>query len=400
MQVADRASLEFSVNWEGRSALHRDRYFAGKVDPACDIFPGDMGRHVAVLNEGECYKQGFEAGVLVPPFESSKIIEFKASQFARLHEGKTIVPRLGRFYPKGFAWSALKCYSENLDPFRLIEIDNGALTADTNHPLASYPLTLEAIYLKKLGTVQDYGGSCNDISEMIMNGGPGMQMPYPGIATDFYFEYPFRRKNEDEDTLFYRTPRFVNHLDRKAVDQVKSIYSRLLRSDSKILDLMSSWISYLPDTLENYESIGLGLNGEELKANRQLSGFVLQDLNRSHELPFEDNEFDSVVCTASIEYLIKPIQVIGEVARITRPGGLFISTFSDRWFPGKEIQPWSDMHPFERQGLVLDYYLKTDAFEDLHTESIRGLPRPLDDIHIQETVISDPIFAVWGKVKA
>ncbi len=399
MQGADQASIEFSVNWQGRCAVHRDRYFAGKVDPVCDIFPGDMGRHVAALNEGECYKEDFEAGALVPPFEPRKIIEFKDSQFVRRHEGKTVVPRLGRFYPKGFAWSVLKSYSENLDPFRLIKIDNGVLTADTNHPLANYPLILEARYLEKLGSVQDYGGFCNDISEMVTNRGPGMQMPYPGIATDFYSEYPFRRKNEDDDASFYGTPRLVNHLDHKAIDQVKSIYTKLLPDGSKILDLMSSWISYLPDTLEDYESIGLGLNEEELKANRQLSGFVLHDLNRSSELPFENNEFDAVICTASIEYLVRPIQVITEVARVTKPGGVFISTFSDRWFPGKEILPWPDMHPFERLGLLLDYYLKTDMFENLYTESIRGLPRPPDDRHIKETVSSDPIFAVWGNVK-
>jgi SAM-dependent methyltransferase len=254
--------------------------------------------------------------------------------------------------------------------------------------------------LEKLGPVQDYAGSCNDISEMVTNRGPGMQMPYPGIATDFYYEYPFPRKNEDDDALFYGTPRLVNHLDHKAIDQVKSIYTRLLQEGSKILDLMSSWVSYLPGTLGDYESIGLGLNEEELKANRQLSGFVLHDLNRRPELPFEENDFDAVICTASIEYLVRPIQVITEVARVTKPGGVFISTFSDRWFPGKEILPWPDMHPFERLGLVLDYYLKTDAFENLHTESIRGLPRPPDDIHIKETVISDPVFAVWGNVKA
>jgi hypothetical protein len=78
---------------------------------------------------------------------------------------------------------------------------------------------------------------------------------------------------------------------------------------------------------------------------------------------------------------------------------LFINTFSDRWFPGKEILPWSDMHPFERLGLVLDYYRQTDVFENLYTESVRGLPRPSYDRHIHETVTSDPIFAVWGSVK-
>jgi len=112
---------------------------------------------------------------------------------------------------------------------------------------------------------------------------------------------------------------------------------------------MSSWVSHLRGTLIDYETIGLGLNEEELKANKQLSGFVVHDLNQKPELPFQDNEFDAVICTASIEYLTQSIQIITEVARVTKPGGVFINTFSDRWFPGKEILPWSDMHPFERR---------------------------------------------------
>ena len=37
-------------------------------------------------------------------------------------------------------------------------------------------------------------------------------------------------------------------------------------------------------------------------------------------------------------------------------------TFSDRWFPTKAIELWSELHPFERMGLVLDYFF-TDFFE-------------------------------------
>jgi len=99
-----------------------------------------------------------------------------------------------------------------------------------------------------------------------------------------------------------------------------------------------------------------------------------------------------------VEYLTQPLQVMAEIARVTRPGGLVIVIISDRWFPGKEIEPWLDMHPFERFGLVLDYFLRTPALEDLHTESVVGWPRPPTDKHIVRTTLSDPLFVVWGTV--
>ncbi len=184
-----------------------------------------------------------------------------------------------------------------------------------------------------------------------------------------------------------------------AIKQVKSIYSTLLSSGNNLLDLMSSWVSHIPNTLTDCQVTGLGLNKEELKVNKLLSNFIVHDLNKDPALPFTDNEFDAVICTASIEYLIQPIKVVAEIARVIKPGGIFVTTFSNRWFPGKEILPWSDMHHFERFGLVLDYFIKTEAFENLHTESVRGLLRPLDDRHIGKTKISDPIFAVWGNIK-
>jgi len=191
----------------------------------------------------------------------------------------------------------------------------------------------------------------------------------------------------------------VQHLDDAALEQVTSMYSKLVSPGSKVLDLMSSCTSHLPHSHHSCELTGLGLNQEELLANRQLDKEVVHDLNRDTTLPFVNNSFDAVICTASIEYLTRPLEVLNEIARVTRPGGVFITTFSDRWFPGKEIEPWADLHPFERLGLVLDYYVKGKKFENLHTESILGLPRPLTDRHIAKTHLSDPVFAVWGSVK-
>ncbi|MEW5910427.1 MAG: SAM-dependent methyltransferase, partial [Thermodesulfobacteriota bacterium] len=71
-------------------------------------------------------------------------------------------------------------------------------------------------------------------------------------------------------------------------------------------------------------------------------------------------------------------------------------TFSERWFPPKVISLWSELHPFERMGLVLEYYRKARFFSDLHTESVRGYLRPAEDKYSTTIPFSDPVYAVWG----
>jgi hypothetical protein len=46
---------------------------------------------------------------------------------------------------------------------------------------------------------------------------------------------------------------------------------------------------------------------------------------------------------------------------------------------------------------VLNLFRRQKALGNLHTESIRGYPRPDDDRHSASTFTSDPIFAVWGE---
>lgn len=46
-------------------------------------------------------------------------------------------------------------------------------------------------------------------------------------------------------------------------------------------------------------------------------------------------------CSSSVEYLIHPIEVFSEVARVLKPGAPFVVTFSERWFPTKAIELWT-----------------------------------------------------------
>ncbi|MEP6852874.1 MAG: methyltransferase domain-containing protein [bacterium] len=153
-------------------------------------------------------------------------------------------------------------------------------------------------------------------------------------------EFPpsfFDRADETDDLDFYDQPRLVTHIDDGAIAAVGALYGEL-GLDGRVLDLMSSWVSHFeraPDHLTV-----LGLNEAELAANPQAAERVVQDLNSDPVLPFADRSFDAATCCVSIDYLTRPVEVLVEVARVLRPGGPVVITYSDRCFPTKTIRGW------------------------------------------------------------
>jgi SAM-dependent methyltransferase len=242
----------------------------------------------------------------------------------------------------------------------------------------------------------EHGGRRNDILEEIANG-PGMQVRRQGgEPTDFLADDPFKRLDGSNDAYFYALARMTDHLDRVALAQLQALYGSLVEPKTTVLDLMSSINSHLPTFLQARVT-GLGMNRDELEANPLLDQRLVHDLNQNPKMPFPDASFDAVVCTVSVEYLTQPFAVFREVARVLRPGGQFIVSFSNRWFPPKAIDLWHNLHEFERSALVLEYFLESGEFEALETFSVRGLPRPEDDAHISVSTYSDPLHAVWGR---
>ena len=242
------------------------------------------------------------------------------------------------------------------------------------------------------------GGTSIDWLETLA-AGPGMQARWQNQATDYFAENAFARKDERPDERFYDSPRFVQHIDDTAIEMVRNTYGRFLTGGMRVLDLMSSWQSHVPTNVPLESLTGLGLNMEELKRNRQLTDVTVQDLNVNKVLPYPNDTFDAVLNTVSVEYLTDPIAIFKEVARVLRPGGHFIVTFSNRWFPPKAIKIWEELHDFERMGLVSEYFMRSDGFTSLHTYSIRGLPRPHRDKYYPDLLYSDPVYAVWGQKK-
>ncbi len=182
--------------------------------------------------------------------------------------------------------------------FRCTGRDADRFEADLNHPLAGVPLTVEITPLPQSGSVDGPGEPVRNIAAALADNGPGMQAPAAAAAgdTDFFSDNPFARSDERDDTLFYRAPRLVHHLDATAMERVRELYGRLLVPGMAVLDLMSSWTSHLPGHIDGLRVTGLGMNREELERNSRLVHRVVRDLNLDPVLPFGDGEFDTALC--------------------------------------------------------------------------------------------------------
>jgi SAM-dependent methyltransferase len=111
----------------------------------------------------------------------------------------------------------------------------------------------------------------------------------------------------------------------------------------------------------------------------------VRDLNVDPTLHFDDAAFGAVTCCVSVDYLTKPLDVFAEAARVLRPGGVFVCTFSNRCFPTKAIRGWLHTDDRGRCRIVETYFDMTASFD----EPTVGLCNP--------NASGDPLFAVWAR---
>lgn len=164
------------------------------------------------------------------------------------------------------------------------------------------------------------------------------------------------------DTLFYEMPRFVTHVDEGFIQQLTDLYRERLKPGMRIFDMMSSWVSHLPEEMAFEWVEGHGLNAEELAKNPRLDHYFVQNLNENDHLPLEDESFDAVLNTVSVQYLQYPEAVFAEMYRILKPGGIAIVSFSNRMFYQKAIAAWRDASEEQRIELVKQYFQSVPGF--------------------------------------
>ncbi len=172
----------------------------------------------------------------------------------------------------------------------------------------------------------------------------------------------FARIDESDDGDFYGEPRLVTHIDDATIAQLTQAYREQLPPGGAILDLMTSWVSHLPEEVPYSRVAGLGMNRIELERNRRLTERVVQNLNTTPELPYPDETFDAVVNAVSIQYLTRPIEVYASVRRVLRPGGIALVAMSHRCFPTKAILAWHTVSAEERIRLVQLYFELAGGF--------------------------------------
>ena len=207
-----------------------------------------------------------------------------------------------------------------------------------------------------------------------------------------------RTKLDDtDDTLFYSAPRFVTHVDEGFIQQLTNLYRERLQPNTRILDLMSSWVSHLPEEMAFEWVEGHGLNDEELARNPRLDRFFIQNLNENQTLPLDDRSFDAVLITVSVQYLQHPEAVFAEIHRVLKPGGVAIVSFSNRMFYQKAIQAWRDSSESDRVELVKRYFRAIAGFSE---PEVITRPSSVPSILQMLGVSSDPFYAVLAQRQA
>ena len=167
--------------------------------------------------------------------------------------------------------------------------------------------------------------------------------------------YTQRQKpDETNDKEFYSTPKFVYHLDSNFRNNLSAVYKEEIKNNSSVLDLMSSWDSYLPKDIKYKKVIGHGLNEEELKKNKAFDKFWIQNFNTSQAIPLENKSIDYCLMVAAWQYLQYPEKITEEIARILTDDGKFIISFSNRAFWHKAPNIWTYSNEDER----IDYVNK------------------------------------------
>lgn len=201
-----------------------------------------------------------------------------------------------------------------------------------------------------------------------------------------------RTKLDDtDDTLFYSFPRFVTHVDEGFIDRLTNLYRERLKPNTRIFDMMSSWVSHLPEEMEFAHVEGHGMNPEELAKNRRLNHYFVQNLNQNPKLPLPDQDFDAVLNCVSVQYLQYPDAVFHEMHRILKPGGVAIVSFSNRMFYQKAIQAWREGSEASRVKLVKSYFQSVPGFSPpeviVHQPAVPGFLQWLG-------ATGDPFYAV------
>lgn len=104
-----------------------------------------------------------------------------------------------------------------------------------------------------------------------------------------------------------------NWLTKKITREHIDTFIKKYSTDKKTLDLGSAWSPYAKYFPNRTSSDIEARDGVDVVAD-------------AHELPFQDGEFENVLCSEVLEHLHTPEKAVAEMYRVLAPGGTLILT--------------------------------------------------------------------------
>ncbi|CAE8707882.1 unnamed protein product, partial [Polarella glacialis] len=199
------------------------------------------------------------------------------------------------------------------------------------------------------------------------------------------------RQDESDDSGFYNQPRLCQHVDDGCIAALKQFYGEVFPTypGARILDICSSWISHYPDEKTWSHASITGMNEYELQNNKQADDYQVQNLNLVPKLNYDDESFDIVTCTVSFDYLNKPLEVMREVGRVLKPGGIMIMSTSNRCFPTKAVNVWVQSGDAEHMLIYGSYIHYSGLFEAPECKNLSSA--------LSRVGLADPMYAITAR---
>ncbi|KAK7185214.1 hypothetical protein DPSP01_000854 [Paraphaeosphaeria sporulosa] len=187
-----------------------------------------------------------------------------------------------------------------------------------------------------------------------------------------YAPKDFLRLDETDDDDFYNQPRYVAHIDEQSIERLTKYFGTVLPRNGSVLDFCTSWHSWYPDAYveavksNELEVYGIGMSRPELDRNSLFKNHparsFVADLNETPDVRAhlskggaEPPQLRAATCTVSIDYLVKPVEVLRSLRECTVEGAKVHLVISNRCFPTKAVRIWLELDTEERLQLVGNY---------------------------------------------
>ncbi len=161
-----------------------------------------------------------------------------------------------------------------------------------------------------------------------------------------------------DKTAFWNSEAFM--WKRKISEKVKKIiFEELKGLSSTNLDLGCGAYSYI-------KSVGFDISEKMLQNNENLISKVVGDVEKN--LPFKDNEFDSVTAIFLLNYVKNYEKLFAEISCVLKSGGIFMMVLSavpiKKWHQRQQVNDFSVKE--WKEALEKSFKVKFYSKEDLY----------------------------------